>query len=62
MTGSAHDAWAFEHTAAAKYPDWFSLVTSLHGLILPMLSTCTPSLFTKNQQHFYLKISSSIMQ
>jgi len=23
MTGSAHDAWAFEHTAAAKYPDWF---------------------------------------
>ncbi|KIM67988.1 hypothetical protein SCLCIDRAFT_106801, partial [Scleroderma citrinum Foug A] len=23
ITGSAHDAWAFEHTAAAKYPDWF---------------------------------------
>ncbi|KIK73190.1 hypothetical protein PAXRUDRAFT_179032, partial [Paxillus rubicundulus Ve08.2h10] len=23
MMGSAHDAWAFEHTAAAKYPDWF---------------------------------------
>ncbi|KAJ8582015.1 hypothetical protein M405DRAFT_750843 [Rhizopogon salebrosus TDB-379] len=23
MTGSAHDAWAFEHTAAAKYPNWF---------------------------------------
>ncbi|KIK74406.1 hypothetical protein PAXRUDRAFT_175784, partial [Paxillus rubicundulus Ve08.2h10] len=23
MTGSAHDAWAFEHTAAAKYSDWF---------------------------------------
>ncbi|KIM50092.1 hypothetical protein SCLCIDRAFT_1187614, partial [Scleroderma citrinum Foug A] len=23
LTGSAHDAWAFEHTAAAKYPDWF---------------------------------------
>jgi hypothetical protein len=23
MTGSAHDAAAFEHTAAAKYPDWF---------------------------------------
>src|SRR5207245_3652830 len=23
MTGSARDAWAFEHTAAAKYPDWF---------------------------------------
>jgi hypothetical protein len=22
MTGSAHDAAAFEHTAAAKYPDW----------------------------------------
>ncbi|KAL0960776.1 hypothetical protein HGRIS_005797 [Hohenbuehelia grisea] len=22
MTGSAHDASAFEHTAAAKYPDW----------------------------------------
>jgi hypothetical protein len=23
MTGSAHDAAAFEHTTAAKYPDWF---------------------------------------
>ena len=23
MTGSAHDAAAFEHTAAAKYPEWF---------------------------------------
>jgi hypothetical protein len=23
MTGSAHDAWAFEHTAAAKHADWF---------------------------------------
>ncbi|KAF8802079.1 hypothetical protein BYT27DRAFT_7226486 [Phlegmacium glaucopus] len=23
MTGSAHDATAFEHTTAAKYPDWF---------------------------------------
>lgn len=23
MTGSAHDATAFEHTSAAKYPDWF---------------------------------------
>lgn len=23
MTGSAHDSSAFEHTAAAKYPDWF---------------------------------------
>ncbi|KAF8832981.1 hypothetical protein BDN67DRAFT_875417, partial [Paxillus ammoniavirescens] len=23
MTGSAHDAWAFEHTAAAKYAHWF---------------------------------------
>ncbi|KIK77626.1 hypothetical protein PAXRUDRAFT_166238, partial [Paxillus rubicundulus Ve08.2h10] len=23
MMGSAHDAWVFEHTAAAKYPDWF---------------------------------------
>jgi hypothetical protein len=23
MTGSAHDAAAFEHTAAAKYPHWF---------------------------------------
>ena len=23
MTGSAHDATAFEHTAAAKYPEWF---------------------------------------
>jgi hypothetical protein len=23
MTGSAHDAATFEHTAAAKYPDWF---------------------------------------
>jgi len=23
MTGSAHDATAFKHTAAAKYPDWF---------------------------------------
>lgn len=23
MTGSAHDAWAFEHTAAAKHPNWF---------------------------------------
>ncbi|KIK94813.1 hypothetical protein PAXRUDRAFT_781362 [Paxillus rubicundulus Ve08.2h10] len=23
MMGSAHDAWAFEHTAAVKYPDWF---------------------------------------
>ncbi|KIK91092.1 hypothetical protein PAXRUDRAFT_799042, partial [Paxillus rubicundulus Ve08.2h10] len=23
MMGSAHDTWAFEHTAAAKYPDWF---------------------------------------
>ncbi|KDR82165.1 hypothetical protein GALMADRAFT_60176 [Galerina marginata CBS 339.88] len=22
MTGSAHDATAFEHTAAAKYPEW----------------------------------------
>src|ERR1700683_5340213 len=22
-TGSAHDAAAFEHTGAAKYPDWF---------------------------------------
>ena len=22
MTGSAHDATAFEHTTAAKYPDW----------------------------------------
>jgi len=23
MTGSAHDATAFEHTTAAKHPDWF---------------------------------------
>lgn len=23
MTGSAHDATAFEHTTASKYPDWF---------------------------------------
>ena len=23
MTGSAHDATAFKHTAAAKYPEWF---------------------------------------
>lgn len=23
MTGSAHDATAFQHTTAAKYPDWF---------------------------------------
>ena len=23
MTGSAHDAAAFEHTTAAKHPDWF---------------------------------------
>lgn len=23
LTGSAHDATAFEHTAAAKHPDWF---------------------------------------
>jgi len=23
MTGSAHDALAFEHTAAAKFPNWF---------------------------------------
>ena len=23
MTGLAHDATAFEHTTAAKYPDWF---------------------------------------
>jgi len=23
MTGSAHDAAAFEHTVAVKYPDWF---------------------------------------
>ncbi|KAF8816059.1 hypothetical protein BYT27DRAFT_7221783 [Phlegmacium glaucopus] len=23
MTGSAHDAAAFEHTTAAKYPNWF---------------------------------------
>ncbi|KIM50184.1 hypothetical protein SCLCIDRAFT_71207, partial [Scleroderma citrinum Foug A] len=23
LTGSAHDAWAFESTGAAKYPDWF---------------------------------------
>jgi hypothetical protein len=23
MTGSAHDASAFEHTAASKYPNWF---------------------------------------
>ena len=23
MTGSAHYATAFEHTTAAKYPDWF---------------------------------------
>ena len=23
MTGSAHDSTAFEHTGAAKYPDWF---------------------------------------
>ena len=23
MTGSAHDALAFEHTCAVKYPDWF---------------------------------------
>ena len=23
LTGSAHDAWAFENTGAAKYPDWF---------------------------------------
>jgi hypothetical protein len=23
MTGSAHDANAFEHTAAAVYPNWF---------------------------------------
>lgn len=23
MTGSAHDATAFEHTTAAVYPDWF---------------------------------------
>lgn len=23
LTGSAHDAWAFEGTAVAKYPDWF---------------------------------------
>lgn len=23
LTGSAHDASAFEHTAASKYPDWF---------------------------------------
>ena len=22
MTGSAHDATAFEHTAAGKYPEW----------------------------------------
>lgn len=23
MTGSAHDATAFEHTTAAMHPDWF---------------------------------------
>jgi hypothetical protein len=23
LTGSVHDATAFEHTTAAKYPDWF---------------------------------------
>jgi len=36
MTGSAHDAAAFEHTAAAKYPDWFLTIWSLHGPTLHM--------------------------
>jgi len=56
MTGSAHDAWAFEHTAAAKYPDWFfqgeefAWADSAYGI------SQGPFLSTRSLLHYSLKM------